>query len=205
MLKAILLVMIILIGLGIAGYFFMNQSSNLNLDTSPLASPTATPSPSGTPTPGLKPVTKDRYTAVIATAHGDITLDLYAKEAPLTVSNFVTLAQSGFYNGTKFHRVIDDFMIQGGDPLSKTDDPRVGTGGPGYRFVDEKNGLKVDVGVIAMANSGPDTNGSQFFIVTTRPQPHLDGIHTVFGKVTKGMDVVLAIKQGDIVNSISIR
>lgn len=207
MTKAILLVIIVLIGLAIAGYFFMNQSTNLSLEVSPSTSPSASvsTSPSNIPLPTFVPITKDRYTAVIKTTRGEITLDLFAKEAPLTVSNFITLAQSGFYDGTKFHRVIDDFMIQGGDPLSRTDDPRVGSGGPGYRFADEPNGLKVDVGVIAMANSGPNTNGSQFFIVSTRPQPHLNGIHTVFGKVTKGMNVVLAVQQGDVVTSITIQ
>lgn len=166
------------------------------------------------------------------TAQGDIVLELYPKVAPKTVENFLKLAGSGFYDGTKFHRVISDFMIQGGDPLSKTNDPRVGTGGPGYKFEDEinprslsipdatiaqyeaegflynyeiKQSLPVIQGVIAMANSGPDTNGSQFFIVTTAPQLHLYGKHTAFGRVVDGMDVVLLIKQGDILQSVSVQ
>lgn len=166
------------------------------------------------------------------TAQGDIVLELYPKVAPKTVENFLKLAGSGFYDGTKFHRVISDFMVQGGDPLSKTNDPRVGTGGPGYKFEDEinprslsipdatiaqyeaegflynykiKQSLPVIQGVIAMANSGPDTNGSQFFIVTTAPQLHLYGKHTAFGRVVDGMDVVLLIKQGDILQSVSVQ
>lgn len=140
----------------------------------------------------------------ISTAKGDIKLELYPKVAPKTVANFVKLANASFYDGTKFHRVISDFMIQGGDPLSRTDDPRVGTGGPGYKFEDEINYLKVDVGAIAMANSGANTNGSQFFIVTQKAQPHLDGKHTVFGKVVAGMNVVRAIEQGDVINDLLV-
>ncbi len=173
----------------------------------------------------------DAIKVTMTTAKGDIVLELYPKAAPKTVANFVKLAQNKFYDGTKFHRVIADFMIQGGDPLSKTDDPRVGTGGPGYQFEDEINfkslgapddliaqyealgykynnflqSLPVDPGYIAMANAGPNTNGSQFFIVTTKPQQHLYGKHTVFGKVTKGMDVVLKIKQGDVLKQVVIK
>jgi cyclophilin family peptidyl-prolyl cis-trans isomerase len=124
------------------------------------------------------------YGAVICTAAGAIYLDLYEDQAPVTVNNFVFLAQNGFYNNTTFHRVIPGFMAQGGDPLG------TGTGGPGYQFADEvNNGLVFDeYGLLAMANSGPDTNGSQFFITTSLPS-HLDGLHTVFGKVTQGIDV----------------
>src|SRR3989344_786373 len=200
--KSTLAIIIIVIGLAVAGYFLMHQKAQFSLDTSPMTTPTATPSTSG---PQWETLTKEQYTAVFKTTRGDITLVLYADKAPNAVANFVTLANKKFYDGTKFHRVIADFVIQGGDPLSRTDDPRVGTGGPGYMFADEKNGLPVDAGVIAMANSGPDTNGSQFFIVTTKHQAHLDGLHTVFGKVTAGMDVVLKIQQGDVINSIVIQ
>lgn len=128
------------------------------------------------------------------TSKGNIEIELFPEKAPKTVANFVALAQKQFYDGTKFHRVIKDFMIQGGDPISKTNEvARYGTGGPGYSFEDEKNGEHVVRGALAMANSGPNTNGSQFFIVTVKAAPWLDGVHTVFGKVTKGMDIVDAI------------
>jgi len=181
--------------------------------------------------------------AIIETSKGNIKLELYTNDAPKTVENFVKLANENFYDGTKFHRVISDFMIQGGDPISKgvfgedfVYDPKenpnnlpvAGTGGPGYKFEDEidpwdlgldentiryyeskgykynrnLNSHKVDVGSLAMANSGPNTNGSQFFIVTERAQPHLDGKHTVFGRVIEGMDVVRDIEQGDVINKI---
>ena len=142
---------------------------------------------------------KKQYTATIATNRGDIVLALDAQHAPKTVNNFVFLAGEGFYDGVTFHRVIRDFMIQGGDPTG------TGSGGPGYRFEDEvrNNPLKHETGVISMANAGPDTNGSQFFI-THSPQPHLNGKHTVFGKVTSGMNVVNAIRQGDVMTSVTI-
>lgn len=160
----------------------------------------------------------------IKTAKGDIKLALYPKVAPKTVQNFVTLAQKGFYNGLTFHRVVPGFVIQGGDPKGN------GTGGPGYQFEDEINptslglpdplikqneargyaynysltSLPVDVGALAMANAGPNTNGSQFFIVTDAPQDHLNGLHTVFGKVLEGMDVVHKIQQGDKMTSVVV-
>ena len=123
------------------------------------------------------------------TNHGPIELELYEDDAPTTVGNFVKLAGDGFYDGVVFHRVIPDFMIQGGDPTG------TGTGGPGYTFEDEINEHKVERGALAMANAGPDTNGSQFFIVTAQATPWLDGKHTVFGRVTNGMDVVDAISR----------
>ena len=134
--------------------------------------------------------------AVLKTSLGDIEIAFFTDKAPKTVANFEKLAKSGFYNGTKFHRVIKDFMIQGGDPLSKDDTQagRWGTGGPGYQFADEINSEKLVRGVLAMANSGPSTNGSQFFIVTAVATPWLDGKHTAFGKVVKGMDVVSKIE-----------
>lgn len=143
-------------------------------------------------------------TVTLKTNKGDITLKLFNEKAPRTVANFVKLASDGFYDGTKFHRVIKDFMIQGGDPSSKGDNEALyGTGGPGYTFADEINDEKLVRGVLAMANAGPNTNGSQFFIVTAQATPWLDGAHTAFGKVTKGMDVVEMIeametKAGDI-------
>jgi cyclophilin family peptidyl-prolyl cis-trans isomerase len=122
--------------------------------------------------------------AVMKTTEGDITIELFDEDAPKTVSNFKQLAGQGFYDGLIFHRVIPDFMIQGGCPEG------TGTGGPGYTFEDEINQHKVVRGALAMANAGPNTNGSQFFIVTTEEAPWLDGKHTVFGEVTGGMDVV---------------
>jgi peptidyl-prolyl cis-trans isomerase B (cyclophilin B) len=135
----------------------------------------------------------------IETAKGAIELELYPQYAPQTVNNFVFLAREGFYDGVTFHRVIANFMIQGGDPTGS------GRGGPGYRFADEFEGnpLRHERGVISMANAGPGTNGSQFFI-THGPQPHLDGRHTVFGKVTKGQDVVDAIQQGDAMVKVTV-
>src|SRR5437773_2927778 len=122
--------------------------------------------------------------ATLHTNHGPIEVELFDDDAPKTVENFRKLAQDGFYDGVIFHRVIPDFMIQGGDPTG------TGTGGPGYMFEDEFNDHKVERGALAMANAGPNTNGSQFFIVTAEATPWLDGKHTVFGKVTEGMDVV---------------
>jgi len=127
--------------------------------------------------------------ATLQTNHGAIDLELYDEDAPKTVENFKKLAQDGFYDGVIFHRVISDFMIQGGDPTG------TGSGGPGYQFEDEFNDHKVEKGALAMANAGPNTNGSQFFIVTADACPWLDGKHTVFGRVTSGMDVVSAIEQ----------
>jgi peptidyl-prolyl cis-trans isomerase B (cyclophilin B) len=127
-------------------------------------------------------------TATMHTTAGAIELELYDEDAPKTVENFRKLAADGFYDGTIFHRVIKDFMIQGGDPEG------TGRGGPGYTFEDEINRHKIVRGALAMANAGPNTNGSQFFIVTTDAAPWLDGKHTVFGRVTSGMDVVDAIE-----------
>lgn len=164
-------------------------------------------------------------TATIKTSIGNIKLKLYPEVAPKTVENFIKLAKEGFYNETKFHRVIPDFMIQGGDPLSKDESKKDlwGTGDPGYKFEDEINpwslgldeeiikayeaqgykyrrdliSMKVEKGTIAMANSGPNTNGSQFFIVTTKEQSHLNGRHTVFGSVIEGLDIADKISRVD--------
>ncbi|TML77465.1 MAG: peptidylprolyl isomerase [Actinobacteria bacterium] len=127
--------------------------------------------------------------ATLHTNHGAIELELFDGDAPKTVENFRTLAANGFYDGVIFHRVIPDFMIQGGDPTG------TGSGGPGYTFEDEVNEQPVVRGALAMANAGPNTNGSQFFIVTAEACPWLDGKHTVFGRVTGGMDAVDAISQ----------
>ena len=170
--------------------------------------------------------------AIIETDKGNIELALNKEAAPNTVENFVKLAESGFYDGVKFHRVVNDFVIQAGDPLSKDNDPNNdGQGGPGYTFDDEINPRALNlaedmitalqnygytfnfmlksiphkVGTISMANSGPNTNGSQFFIITTKDQPNLDGMYTAFGQVVKGMDVVQNIKQGDIINKVIIK
>ncbi|MEI6296102.1 MAG: peptidylprolyl isomerase [bacterium] len=135
------------------------------------------------------------YQATMKTNMGNIVMELYKDKAPATVANFVKLASEGFYNGTKFHRVIKDFMIQAGDPNSKLADWSThGQGGPGYSFKDEINDVKLTEGVLAMANSGPDTNGSQFFIVTANETPWLDGKHTAFGRVIGGMDIVKKIE-----------
>ena len=135
---------------------------------------------------------KKTYTATLHTDKGDITINLFANQTPRTVNNFVFLAQNGFYDGTIFHRVISDFMVQGGDPTG------TGRGGPGYKFKDEfVSGLKHDKpGILSMANAGPNTNGSQFFI-THVPTPWLDNHHSVFGEVEKGFDVIMSIPPRD--------
>ena len=150
---------------------------------------TPTPMPTATPTP-IRIDQNNRYIATITTNHGSIEIELFAKEAPKTVNNFVTLSKDGFYNGLIFHRVIPNFMIQGGDPTG------TGRGGPDYTFDDEfHTTLKFDKpGLLAMANAGPNTNGSQFFI-TTVPTAHLTGRHTIFGRVLEGQDVVEAISR----------
>jgi len=137
-------------------------------------------------------------TATLHTNKGDIVIEFFDTQTPKTVENFTKLAKAGFYDGVKFHRVIKDFMIQGGDPLTKDDSQMAmwGTGGPGYTFEDELDmDNKNDTGTISMANAGPDTNGSQFFINLANNN-FLDTKHTVFGKVTSGMDVVKAIEAG---------
>src|SRR4051794_3824832 len=141
-----------------------------------------------------------KYSAVFNTSRGEISCELFAKDAPNTVNNFVFLARDKFYDGTVFHRVIANFMIQGGDPTA------TGSGGPGYKFADEvkNNPHQHQVGSLSMANAGPNTNGSQFFI-THVVTNWLDGKHTVFGQVSSGQDVVNAIQQGDTLNSVTIR
>lgn len=149
--------------------------------------------------PAMEIDPKKSYRATMSTSQGDIQIEFYPEHAPKTVNNFVFLARQGFYDGVTFHRVISDFVIQGGDPTG------TGRGGPGYKFEDEvrDNPLKHETGTLSMANAGPNSNGSQFFI-THSPQPHLDGKHTVFGKVVEGQDVVDAIRQGDQITTLTI-
>ena len=141
--------------------------------------------------------TSKQYTATIETEKGIIVLELFASDVPVTVNNFVFLAREGFYDNTVFHRVIPDFMAQGGDPTG------TGTGGPGYKFADEFTKHTHVAGALSMANSGPNTNGSQFFI-TYSPQPHLDRKHSVFGQLVLGANVLKAIKNGDTILRITI-
>ena len=141
--------------------------------------------------------TSKQYTATIKTEKGNVVLELFASGVPVTVNNFVFLAGEGFYDGTTFHRVIPGFMAQGGDPTG------TGTGTPGYSFADEFTEHTHVAGALSMANSGPNTNGCQFFI-TYAPQQHLDGKHSVFGQLTEGMDVLERIEQGDTIIQITI-
>ena len=143
--------------------------------------------------------TEKKYTATFTTSKGKVVCELYPKNAPNTVNNFVFLARDGFYDGTTFHRVISDFMVQGGDPQG------TGRGGPGYQFSDEFDGewKKHQVGSLSMANAGPNTNGSQFFITHIQTE-WLDGKHTVFGQVLEGQDIVNTIAQGDSLESVTI-
>lgn len=150
--------------------------------------------------PDMQIDTDRTYRASLATGAGDLVVELYPEHAPKTVNNFVFLAREGFYDDTTFHRVVPNFVIQGGDPTG------TGRGGPGYQFEDEldDNPLRHDsAGVLSMANAGPNTNGSQFFI-THGPQPHLDGKHTVFGKVVEGLDVVKNLQQGEKLNQVAV-
>ena len=141
--------------------------------------------------------TTRQYTATIETGKGDLVLELFASDVPVTVNNFVFLAGEGFYDGTTFHRVIPDFMAQGGDPTG------TGTGTPGYSFADEFSGHTHVAGALSMANAGPDTNGCQFFITYT-PQHHLDGKHSVFGQLVEGMDALESLVPGDVIIRITI-
>ena len=149
-------------------------------------------------------------TATFETNKGTIVAELYEKEAPITVANFEKLANSGFYDGVKFHRVIPDFVVQGGDPLSRdlpAGDSRVGTGGPGYKIKCETTGnpKKHEVGSLSMAHAGKDTGGSQFFMVLSEVNTrHLNGVHTVFGKITNGLDAMNKIERNDVMNSVRV-
>ncbi len=174
-----------------AGYWFMARGT-----PQPQNEP-ATSAPAATTTAAANATNNKIMNALLHTSKGDIAVSFFTESAPNTVANFIKLARDGFYDGTKFHRIIKGFMIQGGDPLSKDDSQiaRWGTGGPGYAFNDELTGAeKYPQGTVAMANSGPNTNGSQFFIVTASPGAQLPPSYTVFGKVTAGMDIALAIE-----------
>jgi|SRR5512132_2448101 peptidyl-prolyl cis-trans isomerase B (cyclophilin B) len=149
-------------------------------------------------------------TATFETNKGTIVAELYDKDAPNTVANFEKLANSKFYDGVRFHRVIPDFVVQGGDPLSRDlapGDPKIGTGGPGYKIKCETAGnpRKHEVGALSMAHAGKDTGGSQFFMVLSEANTrHLNGVHTVFGKITKGLDVMQKIEKNDVMNSVRV-
>lgn len=171
--KNIILAVILIAIIGITVWYFnSNQNIDINLAENKIKNESIT-------------------IITLKTNFGDIEIELFDKDAPKTVANFIKLSKEGFYDGTRFHRVIKNFMIQGGDPNSKDDDwSNDGFGGPGYSFEDEINVNKLVRGVLAMANSGPNTNGSQFFIVTAAETPWLDGKHTVFGKVISGMEIV---------------
>ena len=147
--------------------------------------------------PAMTIDTSKKYTATIETGKGPLVLELFASDVPVTVNNFVFLAREGFYDNTTFHRVIADFMAQGGDPTG------TGRGGPGYSFADEFTTHTHGSGTLSMANAGPNTNGSQFFITYT-PQPHLDNHHSVFGQLIEGMDVLKQLKNGDAIKKIII-
>jgi peptidyl-prolyl cis-trans isomerase B (cyclophilin B) len=147
--------------------------------------------------PAMTIDTKKKYTATLETAKGNIVLELFAADVPNTVNNFVFLARDGFYDGTTFHRVIAGFMAQGGDPTG------TGCGGPGYSFADEFTSHKHVTGALSMANAGPNTNGSQFFI-TYAPQPHLNNHHTVFGQMTSDMAILKNIRNGDVITKVTI-
>jgi len=164
----------------------------------PAETPGETPKPKTYSSPPEMQIdTSKSYTAIIETEKGNLVLELFASDVPVTVNNFVFLAREGFYDNTTFHRVIADFMAQGGDPTG------TGAGGPGYKFADEFTSHSHVTGALSMANAGADTNGSQFFICYT-PQHHLDGHHSVFGQLTEGMDVLLQIKNGDVIKRIVI-
>ena len=147
--------------------------------------------------PSMTIDTNKQYTATIETTKGNLVLELFASDVPLTVNNFVFLAREGFYDNTTFHRIIPNFMAQGGDPTG------TGTGGPGYKFADEFTEHGHVTGALSMANAGSNTNGSQFFI-TYAPQPHLDGHHSVFGQLIEGMDVLEKLENGDAIKRITI-
>ena len=196
-----IILLVLATGIVLLLVFVSGKEAPIKKDTIPLAdtivTATATPILETTTTEQSITSTKSMSTAIFTTNKGNITLELFDDKAPKTVENFKKLASEGFYNGTRFHRVIQGFMIQGGDPLSKdlSKQGAWGTGGPGYSFADEIGAdNKNAIGSIAMANSGPNTNGSQFFINTAN-NSFLNTKHTVFGQVTAGMDVVTAIEQ----------
>ncbi len=181
------------VGIVLIGVTFFAASCG---GAAPEPAPTPKPKTYSEPPPMLIDTNK-RYTAIIETERGNLVLELFASDVPVTVNNFVFLARDGFYDGSTFHRVIPGFMAQGGDPTG------TGRGNPGYRFDDEFSQHTHVAGALSMANSGANTNGSQFFITYT-PQPSLDGKHSVFGQLIEGMDVLERIKPGDIIKRIII-
>jgi len=175
----------------------LEQSLGINSNTSEAVADTKVEEKTDLTNTNTKMETNERKVVVMKTNMGDIKIELFNDKSPKTVENFLKLAGENFYDGTLFHRVIKEFMIQGGDPLTKSEPKNWGvhgTGGPGYKFADEFNDEKLVAGSLAMANAGPNTNGSQFFIVTAAATPWLDGHHTNFGKVISGMDVVKKIE-----------
>ena len=182
---------IVALAIAVAWQFYQPKEEEIGIWPLAQISPTERANFSDSP-PDMEIDTSRDYQARITTEKGEFTLDLFEQESPITVNNFVFLSRQGFYNGLTFHRVIDNFMAQGGDPTGD------GGGGPGYRFEDETdNGLIFDrAGLLAMANAGPNTNGSQFFI-TFAPTPHLDGLHTIFGEVIDGAEVLDLITRRD--------
>jgi len=193
----------------IAGYIFilvtlvLTSCATVPSETAPLKTAPPEPAPIKKPMsysapPSMTIDTEKEYTATIETEKGNLELELFAKDVPVTVNNFVFLAREGFYDNTTFHRVIPDFMAQAGDPTA------TGTGGPGYSFNDEFTSHTHDTGTLSMANSGPNTNGSQFFI-TYAPQPHLNNRHSVFGRLTDGMDLLKKLSNGDAIVRITIQ
>lgn len=242
----IFFILLIVAVVSLVAWFALKGGGRNGFSLSPNPSPSSSVAVTTGPTESAASEVEvpEKVLVKMETAKGVIELELYSRVAPKTVLSFLSLAQKGFYDGTKFHRVVDGFVVQGGDPLSREWDPgkgaevkdksnigmgTVGTGGPGYQFEDEINPKSIGVpdeiikqyeaagykynyalsslpnvaGAISMANAGPNTNGSQFFIITTENQPGLNGKHTVFGKVVKGMDVVLKIKQGDVITKVS--
>lgn len=191
------LLFLLLVVLGVGGYYgynFLNSKYDLsskvaNIFQKEEKGEEVTERKTYSEVPEMQIDVGKEYTAKFETNKGNFEAILYAKDAPKTVNNFVVLSRDGFYDGLTFHRVISDFMIQGGDPEG------TGAGGPGYQFEDEINEHKLVKGTLAMANSGPDTNGSQFFIVTADATDWLDGKHTAFGEITEGLDVVINIEK----------
>lgn len=184
------LIVIVVVAI-LVGFYFYPQERKVVSELTGVSNPLFTPVDNLADNNQIMSTTTEKTLVTIKTNQGDIVLELYPTKAPNTVANFVKLAKNDFYNGILFHRVIKDFMIQGGDPLSKDKDWSLhGTGGPGYKFADEKNDIRLERGVIAMANSGPDTNGSQFFIMTAKQELQLQGYYTAFGRVVGGMEVV---------------
>jgi cyclophilin family peptidyl-prolyl cis-trans isomerase len=188
----IVLIIIIIIAVIVGWYFYPKERAVVS-DTTGISNPLFTTTENSINNNPNMNTSSEKVLVTLKTNQGDIILELYADKAPKTVANFVKLAQDNFYNGILFHRVIKGFMIQGGDPLTKSEPTNWGihgTGGPGYKFADEQNDIRLERGVIAMANSGLDTNGSQFFIMTARQPMQLAGYYTAFGRVVGGMEVV---------------